>query len=87
MDIDLTNHHNALCDTKACYEIFRIIKSEYNISGKDVNSYFFDNSYIKKATRPIIEKSINSFYGIIKGITTDKILNELEIGCNKKMVR
>ncbi|MDF2865345.1 MAG: hypothetical protein K0R72_154 [Clostridia bacterium] len=84
LNIDLINHHNAGCDTKACYEIFKRIQSEYCISDDDISKYSFDNSYAKKATKPIIEKSINSFYGIIKGITADKVLNDLEIESIKK---
>lgn len=84
MNISLINHHNAECDTKACYELFERIQADYNISKNDVRPYCFDNSYIKKATKPIIEKSINTFYGLIKGITADKNLNSLEIEAIRK---
>jgi DNA polymerase-3 subunit epsilon len=87
LDIDLINHHNAECDTKACYEIFKRVQSDYGISDDEINKYSFDNLYAKKATKTIIEKSINSFYGIIKGITADKVLNDLEIEAIKKWLK
>jgi len=86
LNIDLSNHHNAECDTKGCYEILKRIQSDYGISDDMVEQYHFDNSYVKKATKAIIEKSMNSFYGILKGITADKVLNNLEIETIRKWV-
>lgn len=84
LNIDFKNHHNAKSDTKACYDIFKRIQEDYTIHENDINIYTFGNQYTKKVNKTITEKSINSFYGIIKGITADKVLNELEVKEIKK---
>lgn len=44
-DIVLDNHHNALCDVKACYGLLNVAKNEHNISENEIGIYKYSRKY------------------------------------------
>lgn len=76
--INLGNHHNAMCDTMACKELFIIIAEIFGIDNKDVKTYAtkMDNSETSK--KSIVQKAINTIYGIIYGIGCDRKIKAAE---------
>lgn len=80
LNIDLENHHNALCDTTASLEIFKYINNKYGLDENDIEDY----NYIESRNRSIGMKIVYSDYTkglqnlkrIIESIMTD---NKIEL--------
>ena len=86
LGIELGNHHNSLCDTKACYEILKEIAKVRVISESDVKKYTFElnrnsNNRLKESE---IRKKMNELAGLIAGITVDEVIKTNEVEYLKK---
>lgn len=76
--IDLNNHHNAMCDVNACRELFDIFSKDYGIDNKDVKVYSFIDKHINSAKSTMLQKAMNELYGIIYGIGCDNEISNIE---------
>ena len=87
--IDLDNHHNSLCDTKACFEILKEISKRRKITDKDVNKYKYTPSEprSKKMKQNLILNKLNELAGVINGISVDQIIEEKEIDFLKSWIK
>ena len=70
--INLGNHHNAMCDTLACKELFRIFTEKFGIDDNDVRTYVIKIENPGTTKKSIVQKAINTIYGIIFGIGCDR---------------
>lgn len=86
-DIELRRHHDALCDTQACHSLFLRIQQEYAVTPAEVLTYRFTDSAARKADRPVLVKSFNTLYGLVRGITCDRDINALEMAAISAWVR
>lgn len=79
IEIELADHHNALCDTAACKAIFEWLNSTYSVDDTDIKLYRFESilpvHYAKPST---LQKSMNLLYGILWGIGCDKVITQVE---------
>lgn len=78
-DIELRRHHDALCDTQACHSLFERIQEENAVTAADVLTYRFTDSAARKADKPVLVKSFNTLYGLVRGITCDRKINSREM--------
>lgn len=81
LNIELKEHHNALCDTKASYEIFEFINNKYGLDEKDIEDYNYTESRKQSSGMKIVysqnTKGLQSLKNIIEKIMGDnKIENE-----------
>lgn len=76
LNINLEKHHNALEDAKACQKIFEYLNNNFNIG--ECNKFEFENKLLAKLDSKLAT-SINTLYGIIKGISCDGIIDNKEI--------
>ena len=76
LNINLEKHHNALEDARACQKIFEYFNNNFNIG--ECNKFEFENKLLAKLDSKL-ETSINTLYGIIKGISYDGIIDNTEI--------
>lgn len=72
------NSHNSLCDSLVTQKLFEKILETNNLNESDIRLYNYSNN-CNKVNKNQINKSMNNIYGILKGITADKQLNNLEI--------
>ena len=72
LNINLEKHHNALEDAKACQKIFEYLNNNFNIG--ECNKFEFENKLLAKLDSKLAT-SINTLYGIIKGISCDGIID------------
>lgn len=79
MDIDLGQHHNAMCDTEACQKLLNKINERIPITQKMIETYHLREDYSKKIPKSEIAKSLNNLYGMVHGISCDRKINEKEI--------
>lgn len=79
LEIELNEHHNALYDAIACQKVFEYIDLENTITQNEIETYHLKDEYTNKLEKPLLVKSFNTLYGLIMGITSDKVINELEI--------
>lgn len=86
LDIELINHHNALSDAVACQKIFNNIVEKKSIMARDFQVYQFNNTYIKKADKSILIKSLSALYGIVTGVTSDSNINDSELKLIEKWI-
>ena len=86
LEIELDEHHNALCDAISCQKIYDCLNSKNLITKSNVEIYHLNDEYIKEAERPILVKSLNSLYGIVKGIDSDGIIKESELQLIEKWI-
>ena len=70
--INLSNHHNAMCDTMACKELFGIFEEAFGIDDNDIRTYAIKMDNQSTTKKSIVQKSINTIYGIIYGIGCDR---------------
>lgn len=78
--IGLDSHHNAMFDTIACKEIFEVLNEKFGVDHSDVRTYVFEVENMSSTKKSVIQKAINTIYGIIYGIGCDKKINEAEYG-------
>ncbi len=89
-NIAMGNHHNALDDAFSCYQIFQEIRNQYDfkitneINKREANEH--DYEYKIRMTEPLLRKSINTLYGLIRGIVANKKVVGLEIKKLKEWV-
>lgn len=76
--IDLDNHHDAMCDANACKELFDVLSREYGVQGDDIKTYRFLVNNTNSTKKSILQKAMNDLYGIIFGINCDKEINKEE---------
>lgn len=76
LNINFEKHHNALEDARACQKIFEYLNNNFNIG--ECNKFEFENKLLAKLDSKL-ETSINTLYGIIKGISCDGIIDNKEI--------
>lgn len=76
--IGLNNHHNAMCDTIACKEIFEIFKEQFGVDDRDIGTYFIKTNNLSSTKKSIVQKEINTIYGIIYGMGCDKKIKVAE---------
>ena len=86
LEIELNEHHNALCDAVACQEIYNCLNSKNPITKNEVEIYHINDEYVREAEGPILAKSLNTLYGIVKGISSDEIINESELQLLEKWI-
>ena len=79
LDIELNEHHNALSDAVACQKVFEYISLKNTNTFAEVETYHLRDEYTNKLEKPLLVKSLNTLYGLVMGITCDKVINELEI--------
>lgn len=84
--IDLNEHHNALCDAIACQKIYNFINMKNPILKKHIQIYHLKDQHKKKIEKPILVKSLNALYGVVKGITCDNIINTAELKFIKEWI-
>ena len=94
-NIEINDHHNALCDCECCYKVFSGILKKYNIS-IDCNMHLYDMSKkspeiahkcSSKETHFLYNeetKSLQTLQGILMGIVGDEVINEKEVILLKK---
>ena len=76
--IELDHHHNAMCDTNACRQIFEVLSKEYGTTDTEIETYIFSTGVGSSSKKSVLQKSMNTLYGIIFGIGCDRIFNEKE---------
>lgn len=76
--INLRNHHNAMCDTIACKEIFGILTERYGIVDNDIRTYTIRTENLGTTKKSIVQKAINTIYGIVYGIGCDQKIKVAE---------
>jgi len=79
LEIELNEHHNALYDAIACQKVFEYIGLKNRITQNEIETYHLKDEYANKLEKPLLVKSLNTLYGLVMGITSDKVINELEI--------
>jgi len=73
--IDLGRHHDAMCDTKACKSLFELFEVEYGIQDCDIETFALNvKNTPLSARKSILQKAMNSIYGIIFGIGCDNVI-------------
>ncbi len=77
-NIDLAIHHNAMCDTIACKEIFVNFVESFGLYDSDVNVYAYSMSNTDTSKKSVVHKAINTIYGIIYGIGCDRKIKKEE---------
>jgi len=78
-NIDLNNHHDAMCDTKECKSLFELFAVEYGIQDSDIETFSLKvGSASISARKSILQKAMNSIYGIIFGIGCDNVIRVKE---------
>lgn len=94
-NIELNDHHNALCDCECCYKVLSNMIEKYNISIDD-NIHLYDMSKnlseinhkgSSKETHFLYNeetKSLQTLQGILMGIIGDEVINEKEVILLKK---
>ncbi len=84
LNINLDNHHNAMCDTNACNEIFKYINDNFGIDSNDIEIYKYkegNNSPTGiKITYSDDTKGLQKLKRIIELIMEDKVIEQKEIG-------
>lgn len=82
LKIEFNGHHDALCDTEACYNIFNLIMSNYNLEINDIMRYKYQSNNMH-ATKNIIysesTKSMQQFKQIVESILSDNVIETKEI--------
>ena len=79
IEIDLANHHNAMCDTAACKALFEWLDREYPVDDSDIKTYRYQsNQPAHSAKLSTLQKSMNLLYGILWGIGCDKVITQKE---------
>lgn len=76
--INLGNHHNAMCDTMACKEIFRTLTETIGVDDSDVRTYAIKMENLGTTKKLIVQKAINTICGIIYGIGCDQKIKAVE---------
>ena len=76
LEIELTQHHNALKDASATQQIFEYLNKNYDIGKCDNFRY---ECILSEDLDSKLETNINSLYGIIQGITYDGIIDDKEV--------
>jgi len=80
-NIDIDNEHNAFDDACACADLLKILIKNYNLTFDDLIEKYNEEdigNFVNYITSPEIRKTINEFYGYIKGIDLDKEINNIE---------
>lgn len=73
MGITLERHHNALCDALACKALLERLSNDYGITDDDIKGYRYEpEPYSASINHSIVEKAMNTLYGILYGIGCDK---------------
>lgn len=73
--IDLDHHHDAMCDTNACKSLFELFKMEYGIQEIDIDTFSLNVADTPiSARKSILQKAMNSIWGVILGIGCDNII-------------
>ncbi|NJJ39559.1 exonuclease domain-containing protein [Paenibacillus apii] len=72
LNIELSGHHHALHDTKACMSLFVWLTRQYGLLPGDVQAYLFDETL--KANEIVLQKAMNELYGILYGIGIDQLI-------------
>jgi len=80
LNIDLENHHNALCDTTASFEIFKYINNKYGLDDNDIEDYNYTESRNCSTRMKIVysddTKGLQNLKKIIESIMVD---NKIEL--------
>lgn len=80
LNIDLDNHHNALCDTTSSLEIFKYINNKYDLDENDIENYNYTESRDHSTGMKIVysddTKGLQNLKRIIESIMTD---NKIEL--------
>ena len=75
--IALDNHHDAMCDTEACRNVFYALNAFAPWTSSDTNTYWFGTANLK-ADPQDLESAMLDLDGIIYGISADGICEERE---------
>jgi len=79
IEIDLADHHNAMCDTAACKAVFEWLDSMYAVDDTDIKLYRYESNHPTPSAKPsTLQKSMNLLYGILWGIGCDKVITQKE---------
>jgi DNA polymerase-3 subunit epsilon len=76
--INLDNHHNAMCDTIACKEIFNILTNTFGVDDSDIRTYVIKMESTGTTKKSIVQNAINTIYGIVYGIGCDRKIKKAE---------
>lgn len=83
LNIEFTEHHNALCDTKGCLSIFNYINENYGLDDLDIEEYKYIETKNPSNGMKIIysedTKSLQSMKKIIESIMSDQKIEDDEI--------
>lgn len=83
LNINLEVHHNALYDTKACYEIFEYISDKYGLDESDIEEYNYSESKSHSNGMKILysedTKGLQYLKSIIESIMDDRKIELDEI--------
>ena len=96
LNINLENHHNALCDTKASLKIFEYINNKYGIDKNDIEEYnYFEresHSTVGHINYSDTTKELQTLKEIVESIMKDNRIEPAEIqnlnswlDCNKDL--
>lgn len=75
--ISLDNHHDAMCDTKACRDLYHLFDNYSSWSSFDERTYWFGKAKLK-ADPNELQSSLLDLDGIVFGIVADGDANYLE---------
>ena len=80
-NIDIKKQHNALNDAVGCYYILKKIMEKNNLEESDIGKYNYEFGHLEdhRLYDNRVSLEINNFYGMVKGIIADKLMNEKEI--------
>lgn len=76
--INLDNHHNVMCDAIACKDLFELFKEQYGFDDRDVKTYAIKMYNLGSTKKSLVQKAINTIFGIIYGIGCDKKIDNEE---------
>jgi len=63
--IDLDNHHDAMCDTKACKSLYELFAMEYGIQDSDIELFSLNVKSTPVSTKKLpVQKVVNSSFWV-----------------------
>lgn len=83
LNISLENHHNAMCDVKACSDIFEYINNKFGLDKNDIETYYYtgntNDSKEMKVKYSNDTKGLQELKNIIEVIMEDGKIEQKEI--------
>lgn len=76
LGIKLDEHHNAMCDSMACLDIFNYIKDNYNLSENDIEDYIYIDNKNKNNSMKVTYSDDTKSLQILKSIIEDIMLDQ-----------